>query len=520
MVAVTPSGAYELVFALAGPLGTDLDWVSKELQAQLNKGGYQDTFEVRLSTVIRSIATRMKLHHNQGDAITIVETPEDERLRTYMDAGTAIRHAASDGAAVVAAGISEIVSRRNRTSNGIPQRTGFVIRSLKHPGEVNLLRKVYGSGFFLIGVSSSREQRRQRLAELIAAGNGETASSSRFEDYQRRADVLIEKDEREEDSLGQQLRATFQLADVFISLDGDTQKPASDALKRLVELLLGSTEHTPSIDEMMMFHAYAASLRSGALGRQVGAIVATHRGELLGTGCNDVPRAEGGLYWPSDHYDQRDIRRDRDSTSERAEHNVEEILHLLRAAGWLSEKAGDVTEARTILRSSRVMNLLEFGRTTHAEMEAIVSAARNGISAHGQQLFTTTFPCHECARLIVTTGIKRVVYIEPYAKSLAVELHADSISIDTPPECPTCRRAHHIPFVPFEGIGPRRFIDVFSITTSTGKTLGRKDADGFRKKWSAAIASPRLQLLPSSYVELETSISEELGEKLKIDLHS
>jgi cytidine deaminase len=491
--------------------------VSKELQAHLHHGGYQDTFEVRLSDVIRRLIDKVQPQEN-AVPITLTQTPEDSRLESYMDAGTAIRHAASDGSAVAAAGIIEIVNRRRRESAGIPRKTAFVIRSLKHPNEVNLLRRVYSSGFFLIGVSSSREQRRQRVAKLIAKGNGENTSSTSFIAYLERADTLIDKDEKEKDPLGQQLRATFQLADVFVSLDD--REPASEALRRFIELLLGSTEHTPSMDEMMMFHAYAASLRSGALGRQVGAIVASDRGELLGTGCNEVPRAEGGLYWPSDHHDARDIRRERDSSNERAERNVEEILRMLSEAGWLSDRAGSARDARSILRNSRVMNLLEFGRTTHAEMEAIVSAARNGISAHGLQLFTTTFPCHECARLIVTTGIKRVIYIEPYAKSLALELHADSISTEDVLPCSTCGGTHRIPFVPFVGIGPRRFIDVFSISTSTGVTLERKDADGFTKRWTAESAWPRLQLLPFSYVELEKSVVEDLLSKLRIDLAS
>lgn len=74
------------------------------------------------------------------------------------------------------------------------------------------------------------------------------------------------------------------------------------------------------------------------------------------------------------------------------------------------------------------MNVIEFGRDAHAEMEAIL-AARAGISVKGRDLYSTTFPCHNCAKLIISAGINRVVYIEPYPKSLAIELHGDSISV-------------------------------------------------------------------------------------------
>ena len=42
-------------------------------------------------------------------------------------------------------------------------------------------------------------------------------------------------------------------------------------------------------------------------------------------------------------------------------------------------------------------------------------------------MFVTTFPCHYCARHIVSAGIDEVQYIEPYPKSQAIGLHRDSI---------------------------------------------------------------------------------------------
>lgn len=509
---------YELVFALAGPLFTDLEWVGNELQTQLHKAGYSDTAEIRISALIDEIARKIGLVDAKGKSIELRSAPEDERLLSHMEAGTAIRRRTRDGAALAMAAIQQVlVERQKRRAQG-PSKTAYIIRSLKHPDEVNLLRRVYGPAFFLIGVSAPRDVRIRRLAQKIASDKKETSSSSNFDQYMERATTLIDKDEREDDPLGQQLRATFQLADIFISVSGtDAQShpTAARALKRFVELLLSDTEHTPTIDEMMMFHAFAASLRSGALGRQVGAVLTTDRGELLATGCNDVPRAEGGLYWPDDHHDERDIRRERDSVNERADANLAELLNVLREAGWLSSEAGDLDAARTLLRPSRIMNLLEFGRTTHAEMEAIVAAARIGVSVHDRHLYTTTFPCHECARLIVTAGIRRVVYIEPYPKSLALDLHADAIHAEAPVvQCSTCESTHRIPFVAFEGIGPRRFADLFSVTTTMGRKLERKDERGYRRKWTSESAEPRLPLLPISYIQVEQKVASEFQQKI------
>ena len=59
----------------------------------------------------------------------------------------------------------------------------------------------------------------------------------------------------------------------------------------------------------------------------------------------------------------------------------------------------------------------------------MLSCARNGISTERTSLFTTTFPCHVCAKHIVGAGITRVVYVEPYPKNRALELHQDSIRL-------------------------------------------------------------------------------------------
>jgi deoxycytidylate deaminase len=68
----------------------------------------------------------------------------------------------------------------------------------------------------------------------------------------------------------------------------------------------------------------------------------------------------------------------------------------------------------------------------------------------GADLYTTTFPCHNCCRHIIDAGIRKVIYIEPYAKSKAPRLHKDEISIDRIEE-------GKLPFLPFLGVGPRLF---------------------------------------------------------------
>lgn len=54
----------------------------------------------------------------------------------------------------------------------------------------------------------------------------------------------------------------------------------------------------------------------------------------------------------------------------------------------------------------------------HAEANAIVTAAKHGIAIDGATLYCTTFPCSQCAKLIINSGIKEVFYLEGYPDDL------------------------------------------------------------------------------------------------------
>lgn len=65
-------------------------------------------------------------------------------------------------------------------------------------------------------------------------------------------------------------------------------------------------------------------------------------------------------------------------------------------------------------------------RSTHAEQNAIVQAARHGISIEGATLYCTNNPCLTCTKLLINAGVRRIVYEEPYSDPLAVELLRES----------------------------------------------------------------------------------------------
>lgn len=60
----------------------------------------------------------------------------------------------------------------------------------------------------------------------------------------------------------------------------------------------------------------------------------------------------------------------------------------------------------------------------HAEANAISKVAKSGNSSEGATLYVTASPCLECAKLIIQSGIKRVVYKNPYRLTDGIDLLA------------------------------------------------------------------------------------------------
>jgi deoxycytidylate deaminase len=229
-------------------------------------------------------------------------------------------------------------------------------------------------------------------------------------------------------------------------------------ITRFLELVFGNPIITPTADEHAMFLAYSASLRSGALGRQVGAVVVSADDDVIAVGANDTPRFGGGQYWPGPD-DRRDARQGHDSNATQCSKIVRDIAERLELAGVLRKEEQATTRAMVeqAIRESRLLEITEHGREVHAEMEALLAAARSGGRTRVSTIYTTTFPCHNCAKHIVGAGVSRVVFVEPYPKSKAIELHADAVTFEE------SERGNKVLLDPFVGVGPRRYLDLFSL---------------------------------------------------------
>ncbi len=257
-----------------------------------------------------------------------------------------------------------------------------------------------------------------------------------------------------------------------------------------------------------MYAARSAALRSADLSRQVGAAIFSDEGEIITQGCNEVPKAFGGTYWDTEDPDFRDVKLRRDPNEVIKKELLRELFDKMERGGLLSDAAKKVgtpaemveeftrkkrkgrDEKDGLLASCAVLDLTEFGRVVHAEMCAICDAARLGRSVKGSTLYVTTFPCHNCTKHILAAGIKKVVYVEPYHKSRAQELHSNEISIEQ-------EIAGKVSFLPFLGISPFRYRDIF-------QKRKRKSDDGVALDFVPDNAPfPMIEGTSTAYIENE-----------------
>jgi cytidine deaminase len=249
-------------------------------------------------------------------------------------------------------------------------------------------------------------------------------------------------------------------------------------------------------------------------------VIATKTGEILSTGCNEVPRAGGGVIWDDvagTSNDYRDWKLGQDAAAGTKKVIVGELLEKLAGAGWLMEDKKKLdTEERANqalyseakpLAGTMVASLLEFGRIVHAEMAAICDSAMRGVSIRGATLYCTTFPCHMCARHILASGINRVVYIEPYPKSQAKKLYKRTIRVDHDREADE----NALTLEAFVGVAPTRFLDLFEM-------VDRKDDNGYALPETPTDKYPKGVTLGSLASEHESTYLEQVNSAIWSDL--
>lgn len=479
----------EIVIGLVGPIGVDLDAIVRFLTEALADVQYTSEM-IHITQVMRDV-----LPH-----IVVDENTYGNRYKSLIDHADEVRQRVNNNGALACLAISAIRRVRARRNGKGPDQpslgTAYIIRQLKREEEITLLRAVYGRKFVQISIYSDLDERRRQLMKKIKGfGTGIVEDGA----AEKEAIDLIARDHNEVDEIfGQRISDVFHLGDVFVP--GHSGREAKEVVERFVNAFFGHNGLSPTKAEYGMYAAAGASLRSLDLSRQIGAAIFSDRGEVITLGCNEVPKAFGGTYWCDDPgAPHRDFEEGEDGNHSRKLRLLHDLVERMGQLGYLSdklEKEGATSNqvrkmmSESLISDSRVMDIIEFGRIIHAEMSAITDAARKGKALADSILFTTTFPCHMCAKHIVSSGVRRVVFLEPYPKSHAKDLHEDSITF-SPAE-----QSSKVLFEPFIGISPRRYRDIF-------EKKKRKNSDGKALPWAEKRPVPRIEDKSPSYIANE-----------------
>jgi deoxycytidylate deaminase/dephospho-CoA kinase len=372
------------VFALTGPFGAGLTTAASHMRAE---SGYQ--------YISVSDELRREWFYRYDDA-----TPARADLQRL---GDELRQTESASALV------DRAIRDPKTDMSGP----LVIESIKNVGEISLLRRRFGYRLLVVAVLSDIGNRTQRLIPLY---NELGLDPGHLKDDDLR-------DRNEESPYGQQVELCIDLADIIL-LNNGTREEYLQKIDDLVALVDRTNSRDMTEPERYMLQAYAVARSSKCIKRHVGAILVDSLGRGVATGYNENPNGtnpciEESRYNFSCH---RDIVRNQHFAL-MARRGVQcPVCHspVTAAPGppWRCQNcyvAGRKTNLEIYFFPDRAMN---WCTAVHAEARAILAA---GDRARGSVLYTTTFPCMQCAEKITEAGVARVVYTEAYPDLFGME---------------------------------------------------------------------------------------------------
>ena len=148
------------------------------------------------------------------------------------------------------------------------------------------------------------------------------------------------------------------------------------------------------IENVYMEIAYAVAKLSYARRRQVGCVIVKDD-QIVSFGYNGTPKGF-------------------DNTCE-CHHKMDS-----GAGAWLDPET--IEEQWPLQDSEGRYKLTTKKEVLHAESNALTKIAKSTLSSDGADLYTTTAPCFDCAKLIIQSGIKRVFYNESYRDMSGVAL--------------------------------------------------------------------------------------------------
>jgi len=233
----------------------------------------------------------------------------------------------------------------------------YVVTSIRHPAEVEMLRA--RPDFCLVTVEAPLKVRYERSRARSRSGDFPTLAQFRRAERKQRSG---------HEPAAQQLDACRAMAEFRVRNHSTLPEFHARIDRTLQKILRARMAVRPSWDQYFMNMAAVAATRSNCIKRHIGAIIVRDR-QILSTGYNGTPK------------------------------------------GIRNCNEGGCPRCNAFADSG---TRLDECLCVHAEENAIVQAAYNGISIKDGTLYTTFCPCSYCAKSIINAGIAKVVYRERY----------------------------------------------------------------------------------------------------------
>ncbi len=417
--------------------------------------------------------------------------------------------------------VEKIVKKRKEQSDSDKQqdkkcKVVYLIDQLKNTTEYKVLSHIYGLNYIQISLFSNYDRRNGFLEKAFKNDGGRLKALSdktlvincegidlrksipvKIENYRKEilpdaSSALINKDfaditeEFKENDAGQEVSKLFHKSHYFFNLDeGIGSTKLENEIKKFVDLIEGEYRQYPTQDEFGMNLASQAKFRSNFPGdRQIGAAILSENGEVISVASIRAPSSSANPTYEDEIKIKLGYKKIYSEVKE-----WDKFLKETEGNPECSTNKSSISQLRKFVKES-----LEYHPCTHAEIAAILDAAKLGLSVRDAILYITTFPCHICAKDIITAGIQRVVYLAAYPKSKNKELYPELIILDNAPN----RCSNGVPFEAYMGISPKRFSYVYDLDNKPWKNNKKED----KKEGKSNIFPPLLKCEIPTYYEL------------------
>jgi len=401
-----------IVIGLTGPFGAGCTTIANDLH------DYRKFRKYSLSEAMRELASEFvddldkeKLH-----------SPEHRWYQQYV--GNQIR-----GKKLYA--IPERVWNKiqdDEEGNKALEDIDIVIDGIRNPSEMNYFRDKYPC-FFVMAVFAPKDVRWERKRTIY----GDRLGDFERDDAQDSGEI--------EPSTGQRVQLCVDRSDILLGNERPFDEPRvkeelRQTISDYIDLMKNPGQRGPFPSELNMGRAYQASLMSSCYKRKVGAVIVREesqedrtRSYVISSGYNEAPInilscvQRGGKDRQEYCYKDEKIK----------EVLKNEYEHCPKCGVELKfpeyfELPVICTKCNARLGKEFIPGkMLDLCIAVHAEEAAILQASRlGGTQIEGSTLYTTTFPCPLCTKMIIEVGVKIVYFAEPYPEDEALNIFAEA----------------------------------------------------------------------------------------------